>query len=192
LAVVPVILLAGGVGLLVDSSYYLSRVDLLSDNPNLSVLTYLQGWQLMGESLSRSMGWGLGFQQLGLHGSDVPASQLIFAQTGEADNLLDGAFNAAKVISEFGVFGILMCLWFLRLWWRSMRGLRRIAGGAACASAELFAKAVVAGYFVELLVRGAGYFTGSGMLLVGAFWIMSAKHWGVRKTEIPMPLGAGV
>jgi hypothetical protein len=192
LAVVPVLLLAGGVGMVIDLSYYLSRVDLLSDNPNLSVLTYIQGWQLMGESLRRSLGWGLGFQQLGLHGSDVPASQLIFSQTGEADNLLDGAFNAAKLISEFGVFGILMSLWFSRLWWRSMRSLRRIAGGAACASAELFAMCLVAGYFVELLVRGAGYFTGSGMLLIGAFWIMSAKHVGVRKMEVRVARGANI
>ena len=190
-AVIPVVMLAVGVGTLVDLSYYLSRVDLLSDNPNLSALAYIQGWQLIGESLGRSGGWGLGFQQLGLHGTDVPAAQIIFEQIGDAENLLDGDFNFAKVVSEFGAFGVLLTLAFVRMWWRSIRGLRRIASGATCTSAQLFAMCVIAGYIVELFVRGEGYFTGSGILLAGAVWMTTARDQSVRQEELQnSPVGS--
>jgi hypothetical protein len=174
-ATIPVVVIALGAGTVVDLSYYLSRVDLLSDNPNLSALAYIQGWQLIGESLDRSGGWGLGFQQLGLHGTDVPAADMIYAQIGDFENLLDGGFNFAKVVSEFGIFGMLLTLVFMKLWWRSIRTLRRIARGDAHSSAKVFARCVIAGYIVELFVRGAGYFTGSGMLLAGALWIAGAR-----------------
>jgi hypothetical protein len=182
-AIIPVVVLGVGVGTLVDLSYYMSRFDFSSDHPNLSVLTYVQGWQLIVESLGRSGGWGLGFQQLGLHGTDVPAALLIFEQAGDAANLLDGAFNFAKVVSEFGVLGVVLTLVFVRLWWRSIRGLRRVAGGAACSSAQLFAMCVIAGYIIEVFVRGEGYFTGSGMLLACALWITSARDRSVREEE---------
>jgi hypothetical protein len=183
-AVIPVVVSALAVGMFVDLSYYLSRLDLSSDNSNLSVLAYIQGWQLIAESLTRSGGWGLGFQQLGLHGTDVPAAQAIFEQIGDTENLLDGAFNFAKVVSEFGVFGMLLTLAFVRLWWRSIRGLRRIANGAACASPQLFAMCVIAGYFVELFVRGAGYFTGSGMLLAGAVWMLTPRDHSAGDAQL--------
>jgi hypothetical protein len=175
-AILPVFMLAAGVGMVVDLSYYLGRVDLSSDNQNLSVLAYIQGWELIGESMGRSNGWGLGFQQLGLHGTDVPAAQTIFEQIQDSENLLDGAFTFAKVVSEFGVFGLGLTLLFLRFWLKSIRRLRRIANGENAAPAQVFAMCVIAGYFVELFVRGAGYFTGSGLLMVGAFWLLSAHR----------------
>jgi hypothetical protein len=182
-AVIPVVVIALGAGMVVDLSYYFSRVDLLSDNPNLSALAYIQGWQLIGESLSRSGGWGLGFQQLGLHGTDVPAAQIIFAQIGDSENLLDGSFNFAKVVCEFGVFGVLLTWRFVKLWWRSLRTLRRMAVGEAGSSAHAFALCVIAGYIVELFVRGAGYFTGSGILLIGALWITTARDHNLEQED---------
>jgi len=175
IAILPVLALATGVGMAVDLSYYLGRVDFSTDNSNLSALAYLQGWQLIGESLERSAGWGLGFQQLGLHGTDVPAAQIIFAQIGDSENLLDGDFTLAKLVSEFGVFGVGLTLVFLRLWWRSIRSLRRIANGANASAVETFAISVIAGYFIELFIRGEGYFTGSGLLLIAALWLMTAR-----------------
>ena len=175
IAVVPLLVLAGGAGLVVDLSYYLSRVDFSADNQNLSALVYVQGWQLIGESLAHSFGWGLGFQQLGLHGTDVPAAELIFAQLQDNLNLFDGGFNLAKFVSEFGVFGLGLSLVFLKLWLRSIRRLRLVANGVEADAAEVFAMSVVAGYFIELFLRGEGYFTGSGLLLIAALWLMTAR-----------------
>jgi hypothetical protein len=175
IAILPVLVLATGVGMAVDLSYYLGRVDLSSDNQNLSALAYIQGWQLIGESLGHSGGWGLGFQQLGLHGTDVPAAQIIFEQIQDSENLYDGDFNLAKLVSEFGVFGVSLTLLFLRLWWRSIRRLRRIASGANASAVEGFSMSVIVGYFIELFIRGEGYFTGSGLLLIAALWLMTAQ-----------------
>jgi hypothetical protein len=189
--ILPVLVLVGGVGTAVDLSYYLGRVDLTSDNPNLSALAYIQGWQLIGESLGRSGGWGLGFQQLGLRGTEVPAALAIFEQIQDNENLFDGAFTFAKVVSEFGVFGLGLTLLFLKFWWRSIRRLRLIANGAGTAPAEVFAMCVIVGYFVELFVRGAGYFTGSWLLLIGAFWLMTARDRGTAETDPPEGSPAG-
>jgi hypothetical protein len=190
-AVIPVVLISLILGTTVDLTYYLSRVDLASDNPNLSALAYIQGWQLIGESLTHSGGWGLGFQQLGLNGTSVPAAQAIYAQIGVAENLLDGAFNFSKVVSEFGAFGVLLTLAFLKLWWRSIRTLRSIASGESCSSAEIFARCVIAGYIIEMFVRGAGYFTGSGLLLVGALWITTAQGRNSPEEALqPSPAGS--
>jgi len=185
MAIIPMLALAAGVGMLVDLSYYLGRVDLLSDNAsNLSALTYIQGWQLIGESWGRSGGWGLGFQQLGLQGTNVPASELIFQQIQDSENIFDGSFNFSKIVSEFGVFGLGLTFIYLKFWWRAIRCLRRIANGANRASAEVFAMCVIAGYFVEVFVRCAGYFTGTGLLLVGAFWLMTARDRGAAATDL--------
>jgi hypothetical protein len=193
-AILPLLALATGMGLVVDLSYYLGRVDFSSDNPNLSALAYIQGWQLIGESLGRSAGWGVGFQQLGLQGTNVPASQMIFEQIQDSENLFDGAFTFAKLVSEFGVFGLGLTALFLKFWWRSIRRLRRIANGANSPPAEVFAMSVIAGYFVELFVRGAGYFTGSGLLLIAAIWLMTAREHGAtegRPTEAGWQASSG-
>lgn len=80
---------------------------------------------------------------------------------------------------------------FVRMWWRSIRGLRRIASGATCTSAQLFAMCVIAGYIVELFVRGEGYFTGSGILLAGAVWMTTARDQSVRQEELQnSPVGS--
>jgi hypothetical protein len=184
---IPLVLIALGAGTFVDLSYYLSRVDFASDNLNLSTLAYLQGWQLIGESLERSGGWGLGFQQLGLHGTYVPAAQLIYAMSGEPENLLDGAFNFAKVVSEFGVFGLLLIMVFMKFWLRSIRVLRRIASGDTRSSSEVFGLCVIAGYIIEVFVRGAGYFTGTGILLVSALWITTQQDQTLRESSAQIP-----
>jgi hypothetical protein len=177
LLLVPVALLLGLIVAeleLVDLSYYSGRLDFSEDTQNLSTIIYIQGWQLIGESLTNSNGWGLGFQQLGLRGTNVPAADIIFGLVQDYGNVLDGGFTFAKIVSEFGVLGFLAVGVFLLLAGRSFLQLRRVARGAPSGAARLFAQCVIVSFLVELFVRGTGYFNGTTVLLVTAFWILYA------------------
>jgi hypothetical protein len=158
---------------LVDLSYYTSRLDLSSDTQNLSAIVYLQGWQLIGESWQRSGGWGVGFQQLGMHGTEVPAAEMIYGLTQNEGNLRDGGFGLAKLAGEFGLFGVLIVLAFVRYAWRAARELRRAAHTGRICAARLFALSAIVGYSIEIFVRGTGYFSSTSILLVAAFWFLA-------------------
>lgn len=160
-----------------DISYFVSRLDFGADNQNLSTLVYLQGWQLIAESWEKSSGFGLGFQQLGVQGTTVDAAELIHSIADASFNLLDGGFTLSKLISEFGGVGVILCLTYLMSAWRAARRLRAIAvaaeHGRIDSPALVFAYCAVVSYLIEMLVRGAGYFTGTGILLVAAFWLLA-------------------
>jgi hypothetical protein len=159
----------------IDLAYYTARLDFSDDTRNLSSLVYLQGWQMIGESLQRSYGLGLGFQQLGLHGTDVPAAELLRALRGGEDlNVLDGGFIFAKVTSEFGIFGLLSAAFLTALAMRSVLILRRVADGRwAIEPAKLMAHCVVVSFLLVLFARGANYFNGTTMLLSAALWLLA-------------------
>ena len=152
-------------------SYYTNRLDFSSGSQNLTALVYLQGWQMIFESWVNSWGWGIGFQQLGVNGTAVDASELILALTGDVSNLHDGGFVLAKLISEMGIFGVVAVGLYMMVALRSLRQLRAVALGrphVQVAAGRLLAHAVVLAYFVEIFMRGVGYLTGTGALFVAA------------------------
>jgi hypothetical protein len=187
----PLLLIAGLAILQMDLSYYADRLDFSGDVQNLSNLVYVQGWQLMDESLSQSNGWGLGFQQLGVQGSNTPASQIINTLLGgDYANILDGGFTMSKVISEFGIFGLgLIGIYLVAAWsaWRSLRLALQRPG--ALHGLDVFACSVIVGYIVELLVRGTGYFTGTTILLCAALWLRHSRR-GLRMSNQPALAGS--
>lgn len=141
--------------------YFLERINFL-ESENLTALVYLQGWQLLIESLKDSNGVGIGFQMLGSNiAPNVPATDVIQALYGKSFNLEDGGFLAAKLISEFGIFGILLVTSFVLLvivfyikvtkiyliWYRHPELLISVAS--------------IVGFLVELMLRGVGYFSPS-------------------------------
>lgn len=167
-------LLVAAIASQLDLTYYAIRLNFASEDQNMTTLVYLQGWQLIDESLSRSNGLGIGFQQLGVQGSDVPAAELLRAmRDGDDANILDGGFVFAKLASDFGVLGILVTAAYLVLAARSLMVLRRVASGRVrLLPALAFAHCCVLGYFVELFVRGSGYFTGGSLLLMAAILLL--------------------
>ena len=120
---------------------------------------------MVPESFARTLGWGLGFNQLGIRGTDVPASVFIHAITGgDEANLTDGSFVFAKLASEFGVLGVLLSFVYLFAAARCVGALRKGGGRAAI----VLAQCVVVAYGVDMFVRGTGYFVQSTFLFLGA------------------------
>lgn len=165
-------------GAQLDLSYYTQRLDFSGEVVNFSNLVYVQGWQMIGESWERSSGFGLGFQQLGVNGTEVPAAQLLRSlRDGEDLNVLDGGFVFSKLTGEFGVFGFVMALVFLWFALRSLIALRQIDNRRdAVVPFVTLAHCSVLGYTIELFVRGGSYFTGTTMLLIASLWLLNGKQ----------------
>lgn len=153
----------------VDLSYFTDRLDFGHQTTNLSALVYIQGQELIFDSLERTGGWGIGFQQLGYGPIRSTASKVIYQITGLDLNLYDGGFVAAKLISEFGIFGLALTIAFIVMAAKSALALRRTAFGRIppLAGRDL-ALAFIVGYFTDMFVRGVGYFTASSALFLAA------------------------
>lgn len=150
----------------VDLTYYTDRLDLSEDSGNLSSLVYLQGWDLMQESLARTSGFGIGFMQLGYLPTNVPTADLIYRLAGNDLNLRDGSFTAAKLISELGVFGVGIVGYMLISVGKSVLRLRSAEIRMQDNRAEMMARSFIVGIMVDLFVRGIGYFSGTSVLFV--------------------------
>jgi hypothetical protein len=165
LVVLAGVILIAAVGLTVELKYFTSRASLSNHSSNLSALVYLEGWEMLDDSLVRSRGWGIGFEQLGLNGSNVSAAEAIRGLTGGADlNLQDGSFVLSKLGSEFGAAGVLLVAGYALLALNCLRALRAGRGSLN----ERFARSVVLAYSVDMFVRGTGYFGQSTLLFVAA------------------------
>lgn len=172
--VIPAIITGAAIALVgvLDLSYFTDRLDFSNSTQNLSTLVYLQGWQLASEALAATSGWGVGFQQLGLQGTDTVISRIIYLLVGDDVNIFDGGFGAAKLVGEFGLCGIIALALFVTAATRSLVALRRSVRTRAMPPAQIFGHAAVVGYLIEMFVRGAGYFTGSGLLLVAGLTLV--------------------
>ncbi len=160
---------------ILDITYFTDRLDLSYDSGNLSVLVYLQGWELATGSVYRTLGWGIGFQQLGFGPINSPTADIILRLAGTDSNLKDGGFTLAKATSEFGVFGFAGILLFGVMALRTAWIVRMIALGRKSATIpSILAMSVVCGYAIEAFVRGIGYFSGSTMLLLASVLYMNA------------------
>jgi hypothetical protein len=165
-----------------DLSYYAERLDFdWATSTNLSALVYVQGWQMLGEALRKSLGWGIGFQQLGIVYTNVPATIRINVLLGRDANLQDGGFILSKIGGELGVLGLLLVVAYLYVAARSFLRLRAVAKpGTEISDAELFARACVIGYLVEMAVRGTNYFTGTFLLLLAALSYLARRRGALR------------
>jgi hypothetical protein len=160
--------------------YFASR--LTGGSSNISTLVFVQGWQLMIEAMTRSFGWGVGFQQLGVQGTNVSAADAIYLLASiDTLNVLDGGFVFAKLAAEFGVIGILLGVWFLIGAIRSILALRQRQERPVI----VFARCVLVCFCVDMFARGTGYFSGSTLLAVAAISILlrSRKYLWFQSRE---------
>lgn len=160
---------------LLDLTYFLDRVQFdVTATTNLSTLVYIQGWELIGSATRKTLGWGLGFQQLGYTFLDAPTSNLIYRLTNGTDlNLREGSFAAAKLISELGIFGLLLIVTHVYVATKALIGIRRVAvNGGSRPLGELLALCSVYTYIVDMFVRGAGYFSSPTMLMIASLFLL--------------------
>ncbi len=160
-----------------DISYFTDRLDFSTHTTNVSTLVYIQGYELIGTALRETLGWGIGFQQLGIVPLNVPTSDLIYRIVGNDANLRDGGFTVAKIISELGIFGAILICVYLYYFLVAILKLRRLAATSSSDYKKILCLSAVAGIFIEMFVRGAGYFTGTILFAISAMMIAADEHY---------------
>lgn len=152
-----------------DISYFVERINISATSNNLSALVFLQGWQLIWKSLIETMGLGLGFQQMGFNEIENPASIRIYELLGKTQNIKDGGFLISKIISEFGIIGLISVFLCLKFIFIAFFQLREIAQNR---NEKLFiivlSYSYIVSFSVELFIRGSGYFTPSTLMTAAA------------------------
>lgn len=153
----------------INLDYYVARLPFEENQlTNISLLVYLQGWQLIAESMRATFGWGVGFQQLGIYMKEVDATTQIYALIQYYANILDGGFTLAKVISEFGIFGIGLVFSYFFLVKKYVLNKRVKTNSAQ----YIFSQAVLISFMIEIFIRGVGYFNGTSILVISAIWVV--------------------
>lgn len=151
--------------------YVLSRLVFSEENRNLSNLVYLQGAETALNSLLSTYGLGLGFQNIGAQEPGYFTELIRTVTNGEDLNRLDGGFLAAKIISEFGLLGVLFCIVVVVNFFRVCRIVwfydypnRFLFLLYAASSGQIM---------VELFVRGYGYFSPGFIIFLSLYFLRS-------------------
>ena len=162
----------------IDIAYFVDRLDLTYESDNLSTLVYIQGWELVQDSLHRSSGWGIGFQQLGFTPINSPTADRIRLLFGGDYNIQDGGFTASKLLSEFGFFALILLALYLLVFFRAALALRANISHVhrELQPGQILAYSFICGFFVELFVRGGGYFSGTAFFAVASLAYLSGRR----------------
>ena len=161
---------------ILTNPYFYDRFLISQSSSNLSVLTYFSGLEAAFSALI-SAPLGYGFQGLGLVYTSGVADELCRVHAFCA-NKYDGGFFFAKLVSEFGYIGLGLVAWIVYkavpiLFKRKMSNLNVM-------STEQVRKQNLAlaslGFFVELFVRGVGYFSPSLILYSCILFVRKFKR----------------
>lgn len=174
--------------LLVNSEYYVERLDFSGSSTNLSTLVYIQGLERAYLNLLETNGLGVGFQQFGIVGSTGDIQEDIKALIGSEANMLDGGSVAQKFIGEFGILGILFMLLYFGYFVRNAKWLLKESAGIGVSAdpRDIFFRSCFVMYSIDLLIRGVGYFSSSGFLFVASLcWLFFVPRNSARQS-VPM------
>lgn len=165
----------------INWNYYKERI-LLKYEENISALVYLDGWERAYLNLKESYGIGIGFNQLGYRGTEGGYFRdlLRHKDAGEL-NITDAGITAPKLISELGIFGIFLICIYIFFFIKNLIYIRSINSKYNKLEnfdlKNLFFITVYISYFFELFVRGVGYFSITGFLLLASLWWFLSNHY---------------
>ena len=143
--------------------YYFSRVDFFSDNRSLSVNAFISGVMRGYVSLFETNFIGFGLNQFGLSNLDTITSHYVYGLDVNSEtvaNKFDGTILSAKLIGEFGIFGIFFIILYLLFFFKYMIFILKSKKDFISSHAILFFMiSIYMSFFIDLFVRSPGYFT---------------------------------
>ena len=162
----------------IPSEYFASRLKFDLDNNNLSVLVFIQGWQLAYESFIETYGLGIGIQQLGFYPLDVEAKYIINKLLGQDVNLTDAGLTAPKLISEFGIFGVILIVCYIKYFLIISRVIKKENNRV-----RIFFYCIYLSFSIDLFIRGIGYFNPPFFLFLTSIFFISDNLTNHRKVS---------
>ena len=135
--------------------------------------TYYSGWLRGFYNLKSTYGFGLGFQQLGFRGCIDK-----FLIERWPLNLKDGGTVGAKILNEFGLFGAVFFVLYIIALKNKIKRIRNFVNYQKNNSNNykniiIFLDIAYISFFINLFVRGAGYFDASGFFfLISTFGLL--------------------
>jgi hypothetical protein len=164
IAGISVILVA--IILFTHDPYFKERIKFSNSSTNLSALVYKQGVENMYDSTILTKGFGLGFENMGKQPMSRAGKSIMMLTSGnDSLNRFDGGFFASKLISEFGIFGLTLVIMYLTDFLKSYFFLRHKTNRESLSIKKIIYNTVFYGFFVEMFVRGVGYFSPQVFLL---------------------------
>jgi hypothetical protein len=165
---------------------FLERVNSIylgEDATNLSSMVYLQGMQDAHLNFLRTYGLGLGLNMMGCN--PLPDSffrDVIDSGGGLSLNSQDGSFLVSKIISEFGIFGIIFYICITIIFFKnelfastlSSKNIRQIIS---------IQSSIVFIFLAISILRSTGYFSGTFLLLIVSLSALLAMKKRVIKGE---------
>ena len=148
--------------LVFSTSYFKERILFNEDNLNLSLLILLDGWERAYLANIITDGFGIGFNQFGFFGIIGFFRELIINMNATTINLYDGGSTSCKVVAEFGLFGVILILSYLIY---AKKYLLRFLKTSYNSPKVILTYSFFIGSFLELFVRGTGYFN-SGIIML--------------------------
>lgn len=163
----------------IDGDYFSSRLTFSIDTTNSTALVFLQGWENSFNVLKSSF-FGLGFQNA-LFVVSGDFGERAFDVSGRYINK-EGAFLASKLIVEFGYFGLLMVLFYVSIFLKEVLFLRRVVANKIRLEKHdnvyLLCSVIVVFFFLEMFVRGYGYYTPNVFLFISSLIFLKTLHFG--------------
>ena len=164
----------------INLDYYSSRLDPSLSRSNLSAMVYASGFERAYLNFKETLGFGVGFQQFGIIGSRGETMEIVSKMAGGIDsNLLDGGTVASKFLGEFGVLGAVLLLIYIVYFVKMANRLCGISNNGIVVqdSRKILAMCCFVMFFIDLFVRGAGYFSSSGFIFMGSLmWILQSEN----------------
>jgi len=147
-----------------------------SGTENLTALVFLSGIEAAYLTFFRSFALGVGFQQMGLTGPHGEFQSQIINLTGRSMNLYDGSILISKIVSEFGMIGLLLSFAYLV---KATQVFNKSRSSLNERSYLQFYRACYLSFSVLLFVRSPGYFSPSTVIfLLALLGLRRAKYCG--------------
>lgn len=161
--------------------YFMDRVLISGSSDNLSVLVYYSGLEAVWSAITDAP-IGYGFQGLGVVFTSETALE-ICDKFGFCANRYDGSFLLAKIVAEFGYIGLVLSMIVLYhgLHFLIVKHLMKRNVWEKYVVKDKVLMLASLGFFVELFIRGMGYFSLSFIMYLCI--VLSSRKFQFPLTE---------
>lgn len=174
--IIPIILLSIIIAnmSILQHNYFLDRLQFFSYTRNSSTLVYLSGWERAYLSFLKSYGFGVGFDQMGIIGPQGKIMHILAYKGLPGLNKDSGGENAAKLITELGISGIILIFIYIYYFFKIYK--KYIMDKINNKPHNIFFAGVFLMFLTDLFVRSSGYFTpGALMTLAAIYWFFVTR-----------------